>query len=72
MSDVQRYINHRVKRDKAFAKNFETGYTEFKTGISLRQVEGEPTPWLCLDRSSCNTSVTLTPDGFCDKNTVRR
>jgi HTH-type transcriptional regulator / antitoxin HipB len=37
MSDVQRYIEKRAKRDKVFAKNFETGYTEFKIGVVLRQ-----------------------------------
>ena len=41
MSDVQRYIDKRVKRDKAFAKNIETGYTEFKIGVILRQAREE-------------------------------
>jgi HTH-type transcriptional regulator / antitoxin HipB len=41
MSDVQRYIEKRAKRDKAFAKNLETGYTEFKIGVILRQAREE-------------------------------
>ncbi len=41
MSDVQRYIEKRAKRDKAFAKNFKTGYTEFKIGVVLRQAREE-------------------------------
>jgi HTH-type transcriptional regulator/antitoxin HipB len=41
MSDVQKYIEKRAKRDKAFAKNFETGYTEFKIGVILGQAREE-------------------------------
>jgi len=41
MSDVQRYTEKRAKRDKTFAKNFETGYTEFKIGVILRQAREE-------------------------------
>jgi HTH-type transcriptional regulator / antitoxin HipB len=41
MSDVQRYIEKRAKRDKAFAKNLEVGYTEFKIGVILRQAREE-------------------------------
>ncbi len=41
MSDVQRYTEKRAKRDKAFATNFETGYTEFKIGVILRQAREE-------------------------------
>jgi len=37
VSDVQRYMKKRAKRDKAFGKNFEIGYTEFKIGVILRQ-----------------------------------
>lgn len=37
MSDVARYAAQRAKRDKAFARNSETGYTEFKIGVILRQ-----------------------------------
>ena len=36
MSDIQHYAEKRAGRDQAFAKNLETGYTEFKIGIILR------------------------------------
>ena len=41
MSDVQRYIEKRAKRNKTFAKNFEAGYTEFKIGVILQQAREE-------------------------------
>lgn len=41
MSDVQRYTEKRAMRDKAFAKNFEMSYTEFKIGVILRQARKE-------------------------------
>ena len=41
MSEVQRYIDQRATRDQAFAQNFETGYTEFKIGVILRQAREE-------------------------------
>jgi len=31
MSDVQKYAEKRSKRDKAFAKNFESGYPESRS-----------------------------------------
>jgi DNA-binding XRE family transcriptional regulator len=37
MSDIQRYSEKRAKRDKAFVRDFEAGYTEFKVGAILRQ-----------------------------------
>jgi DNA-binding XRE family transcriptional regulator len=37
MSDVQKYIEARSKRDEQFAEGFEIGYTDFKIGIILRQ-----------------------------------
>ena len=37
MSDVERYIEARTERDIEFAKNFETGYADFKIGVILRQ-----------------------------------
>ena len=37
MSDVQKYIEGRSKRDKEFAEGFEIGYADFKIGIVLRQ-----------------------------------
>jgi DNA-binding XRE family transcriptional regulator len=41
MSDVQKYVEKRSKRDKAFAKSFETGYTESKIGVILCQAREE-------------------------------
>jgi len=37
MSDVERYIEERAKRDSEFAENFEEGYADFKIGVILRQ-----------------------------------
>jgi HTH-type transcriptional regulator/antitoxin HipB len=37
MSDVQKYIEARSKRDQEFAEGFEIGYTDFKIGVILRQ-----------------------------------
>lgn len=37
MSDVEKYIKERKKRDPKFAKGFEMGYTTFKIGVLLRQ-----------------------------------
>lgn len=37
MSDVKRYIDKRVQSDTEFADDFETGYTNFKIGVMLRQ-----------------------------------
>ncbi|MBI3162141.1 MAG: helix-turn-helix domain-containing protein [Chloroflexi bacterium] len=37
MSDVQKYIEARSKRDKEFAEGFEIGYADFKIGVVLRQ-----------------------------------
>ena len=37
MSDLQKYVIKRKKRDLVFAENFETGYADFKIGVLLRQ-----------------------------------
>ena len=37
MSDLEQYINKRIKSDAAFAEGFETGYNDFKIGVLLRQ-----------------------------------
>lgn len=37
MSDVKRYAQKRAKQDPEFAENYESGYTDFKIGIVLRQ-----------------------------------
>ena len=41
MSDLQKYINKRKKSDKEFAKNFDSGYEEFKIGEILKQARLE-------------------------------
>jgi len=41
MSDVEKYIAKRKKRDPEFAENFEEGYREFKIGVLLRQAREE-------------------------------
>lgn len=37
MSDLDRYVDDRKKRDKGFAEGFEDGYEQFKIGEVLRQ-----------------------------------
>jgi len=37
MSDVEKYIKERKKRERAFSSGFETGYEEFAIGVMLRQ-----------------------------------
>lgn len=37
MSDLKKYINKRKKEDLEFAKNFDSGYQEFKIGEILKQ-----------------------------------
>ena len=41
MSDLEKYISKRKKRDPEFAKGFEEGYKEFKIGILLKQAREE-------------------------------
>lgn len=41
MSDLQRYIANRKKRDSAFGEGFEIGYEQFKLGVLLRQAREE-------------------------------
>lgn len=36
MSDLQKYISKRKKKDPKFAKDFDEGYSDFKIGIMLR------------------------------------
>jgi ribosome-binding protein aMBF1 (putative translation factor) len=36
-NDVEHYIKRRKRNDKAFAKNFDAGYAEFKIGVMLRE-----------------------------------
>ena len=37
MSDLQKYIEERKKKDPAFAKNYDEGYKNFKIGAVLKQ-----------------------------------
>lgn len=37
MSDLEKYIDKRKKRDSKFAQGFEKGYEEFKIGVLLKQ-----------------------------------
>ena len=37
MSDVEKYISKRKKKDPNFAQGFEEGYKEFKIGVLLKQ-----------------------------------
>lgn len=37
MSDLKKYVTERKKRDKAFAKNYDEGYEQFKIGAVLKQ-----------------------------------
>ncbi|PYT09276.1 MAG: transcriptional regulator [Acidobacteria bacterium] len=37
MSDLEKYIKKRKRRDAPFAEGFEVGYFNFKVGVLLRQ-----------------------------------
>ncbi len=37
MSDVKRYVQKRTESDPEFAKDYESGYADFKIGVILRQ-----------------------------------
>ena len=37
MSDLQKYINKRKRRDREFAEGFDAGYANFKVGVLLKQ-----------------------------------
>ena len=41
MSDLKQYVEKRKARDAEFAKDYETGYFEFKIGVLLRQAREE-------------------------------
>lgn len=41
MSDLQKYINKRKSQDNEFAKNFDSGYEEFKIGEMFKQTRKE-------------------------------
>lgn len=37
MSDLQEYVTKRTVHDPEFAEGFETGYSDFRIGVILRQ-----------------------------------
>ena len=37
MSDIEKYITKRKRRDAQFAESFESGYSNFKVGVMLKQ-----------------------------------
>ncbi len=41
MSDVKKYIKKRKDRDPEFAKDFDSGYEQFKIGVMLKQAREE-------------------------------
>ena len=41
MSDVEKYIAKRKKRNPDFAEGFEEGYKEFEIGVLIRQARKE-------------------------------
>lgn len=41
MSDLERYVDKRKKRDAEFAREYETGYENFRIGEILRQARIE-------------------------------
>jgi HTH-type transcriptional regulator / antitoxin HipB len=41
MSDVKKYIRKRKTTDSEFAKDFDSGYEQFKIGVMLKQAREE-------------------------------
>ena len=41
MSDLQKYIKDRKAREPGFAKDFDSGYEQFKIGVLLKQARLE-------------------------------
>jgi ribosome-binding protein aMBF1 (putative translation factor) len=41
MSDLKKYIENRKARDEEFAKDFDSGYEQFKIGVLLKQAREE-------------------------------
>lgn len=37
MSDLKTYVKKRKSKDKLFAQDYESGYSDFKLGVMLRQ-----------------------------------
>ncbi|PKA16027.1 helix-turn-helix domain-containing protein [Leptospira haakeii] len=38
MSDLNKYINKRKKKDPKFSENYEAGFNDFKIGLYLREL----------------------------------
>ena len=41
MSDLKKYIKKRKSNDAEFAKEFDSGYEQFKIGVMLKQAREE-------------------------------
>lgn len=41
MSDLKRYVVERKKKDAKFAEEYDSGYSDFKIGVLLRQAREE-------------------------------
>lgn len=41
MSDLKKYIKKRKAKDPKFAKDFDSGYEQFKIGVMLKQAREE-------------------------------
>lgn len=41
MSDLDKYIDKRIKNDPEFSYNFEEGYEEFKLGLMIKEMRHE-------------------------------
>lgn len=41
MSDLQKYISKRKKKDPSFAQDYDSGYQKFKIGIMLKTAREE-------------------------------
>lgn len=39
--DLEKYIEGRKRKDREFAKDFESGYQEFRVGVMLREAREE-------------------------------
>ncbi len=39
MDDLEKYISKRKKSSPGFAKDFESGYNDFKIGVMLKQAK---------------------------------
>jgi len=66
--DLGKYIERRKRTDREFAKNFETGYQEFKIGVLLRQAReeaGVTQELVGYGLSPLETADTVTGPAFC-------